>query len=216
MKHPAFPYVWPGWTGLWDFVISKRPAFIVANPMNGPGGAWSPEWESIRRRCRSESIPFVGYVHLLWGYRPRAEVLGDIDRWDAWYHADGIMFDEAPLSYLSGTKGYHARARALKPDNSGLSVWNPGRSDVGLRADMLARPTSIWCSWEGSAGDYLAQRPKATFLPDRQLHLVYACGQELAEGLDKVAQESGVGYFYATSGVLPNPWETVGFLPSAA
>ena len=186
--------------------LAERPVprrIAILNPSNGPGSEAQPDHRRAVDALRGSGTRVLGYVHTQYGARDLAAVLADIGRYETWYGLDGVFLDEAAedAAQLPFYAAVSAEARAsgmrLVALNPGV-VPAPGYFDVG----------DIVVTFEGPFGEYAAAlraMPKWLHeLPPRQsAHLVYGAGHEQA--LEAV-RASTAGYFYATSGSLPNPW----------
>jgi hypothetical protein len=185
----------------------RRPRLVVVNPASGPGTHRSAAYADAVASAREAGMRVLGYVATGYGTRPRAEVEADLDRYARWYDTDGVFLDETPHKRraLGRYRDLAARARAA---GQRLVVINPGMVPARGYFDVA----DIVVTFEGAAIDYRQATATAPawlgeIAPSRIAHLVYDATRE--DALAAVGANTQAGYLYATSGSLPNPWQTV-------
>ena len=83
----------------------------IVNPNNGPVTSSGDEnnYKICINYLRSKGVKVVGYVHTklgypsIYGYRPYANVVSDIDVWHSHYTVDGIFVDEVTNNWPNTT-----------------------------------------------------------------------------------------------------------------
>ena len=186
---------------------SQHRRLIIINPASGPGAAAHPAYREAVAAARASGALVVGYVPTAYGARDPAAVQADIGRYREWYGVDGVFLDEAAhdeaqLPYYRALS-LHARAAG-----AALVVLNPGtvpRAGYFDLADVVVTyegPASGYADASTRTPDWVREQP-----PDRIAHLVYAASREQA--LAVAENPLAPGWLYVTSGVLPNPWQTV-------
>jgi hypothetical protein len=184
-----------------------RPRVVVINPANGPGqDAHAPYGRAVWA-AQDAGARVLGYVPTTYGQRPLRDVEADIDRYDTWYGVDGIFLDEvahtaAELPY------YDALSRHIRASRGRFVVLNPGMVPAPGYFDLA----DVVVTYEGTYADYagaLERMPAwvARQPAQRMAHLVYGASREQA--LSAVTNPARVGFVYATSGSLPDPWRAL-------
>lgn len=184
-----------------------RPRVIVVNPANGPGQAASASYGRAVWAAQDTGARVLGYVPTTYGKRPAGDVAADIHRYASWYGVDGIFLDEAAAS-AAELPYYTAVSHAVRAAGMRLVVLNPGVVPAPGYFDIA----DVVVTYEGSYADYA---PAVERMPDwvRQqppghvAHLVYDATREQA--LAAVRDPLRVGYVYATSGSMPDPWQSL-------
>lgn len=186
--------------------IAERPVrrrVAILNPSSGPGSAPQPLFRRAVAELRRSGTRVVGYVHTAYGARDPSAVRADIDRYRSWYGVDGVFLDEA-AEHDDRRPFYEALSRHARAAGLQLVVLNPGVVPARGYFDIA----DIVVTFEGPFSQYAAGvRDMPGWLrdlpPRRSAHLVYGASRE--EAMEAV-RASPSGYFYATSGSLPNPW----------
>ena len=188
--------------------LAERPGrgrVVIVNPSNGPGVAAQPAYQRAIAAEQGAGATVLGYVHTGYGARDPAAVLADVRRYRSWYGIGGVFLDEAghadeQLPY------YRSIAGPLRASGERV-VLNPGVVPVRGYFDIA----DIVVTFEGAATEYAAavsRMPgRVRALPRaRVAHLVYSADDQQAM---QAAGAGVAGYFYATSGALPDPWSTL-------
>jgi hypothetical protein len=178
---------------------------LIVNPSNGPGAAEEPAYRRAIAADRRAGAEVLGYVHTGYGARDTAAVLADVQRYRSWYGVDGVFVDEAghtddQLPY------YRSIARALRASGERV-VLNPGVVPTRGYFDIA----DVVVTFEGPAAGYATavrrMPPWLRALPRaRVAHLLHSADREQAM---QAAALGAAGWFYATSGPLPDPWSTL-------
>jgi hypothetical protein len=178
---------------------------VIVNPSNGPGVAAQPDYRRAIAAEEHAGATVLGYVHTGYGTRDPAAVLADVQRYRSWYGIGGVFLDEAghtdqQLPY------YRSIAGPLRASGERV-VLNPGVVPARGYFDIA----DIVVTFEGPATDYagaVSRMPEwVRALPRARIaHLVYSADDEQAM---QAAAVGAAGYFYATSGALPDPWSTL-------
>lgn len=117
-----------GWESGHDEVIDAKndnpgtEMIVVINPSNGPGESEESHWADVIDDLQGEDIKVVGYVSTAYEGRSISELKEEIDRYNDWYGADGIFFDEVSPSAQS----YYEELYDHVDDEVGMVVLNPG------------------------------------------------------------------------------------------
>lgn len=213
---PAYFYPLPGspWVRL-TAAAAEHPGLVwaIGNPDNGPGTAIDASYTAAFAGFRAQRGRLIGYVHTSYGDRPLAEVSADVERWFAWYGADGIFVDE-----MDNVPGAHeSYYRALYQHVAGLSaralvVGNPGTSSTLDYLDGAGgRCASALCLFEGSTGfaSYAPEPWVLTRSRNEFYALPYGTGPTDWQAAIDHAFAAHFGWVYVTDDVLPNPWDTL-------
>jgi hypothetical protein len=183
----------------------RRPRMVIVNPDSGPGAQRDHAYITAVHRLQAAGVRVLGYVPTGYGWRPLQTVLDDVDRYLWWYGVDGIFFDEA-ASDPGLVSHYGAMARAARGRTRRLVVLNPGVPPAPGYFDVA----DVVVTFEGDYGNYVAAtRDTPASLRRRHAHtahLIYNATR--AEALNAL-ENSTADYVYATSGALPNPWQTL-------
>jgi spherulation-specific family 4 protein len=186
---------------------SARPRLVVVNPSNGPGAEPDAGYGDAVRAARRAGARVLGYVPTTYGVRPAADIARDVDRYAAWYRVDGVFFDEA--AHAAALVPYYAGlARQARARGARLVVLNPGVVPAPGYFDVA----DVVVTYEGPYAAYAAAlRAMPSWvrkLPaERVAHLVYSGSREQA--LAAARLPDGPGHLYATSGAMPDPWQTL-------
>jgi hypothetical protein len=178
---------------------------VIVNPANGPGAAAQPAYRRAIAAQLHAGAKVVGYVHTAYGTRDPAAVLADVRRYRSWYGVGGVFLDE--VSHTSEQLPYYQSIAAPLRASGETVVLNPGM----VPARAYFHIADVVVTFEGPAGDYA---PAVRAMPrwvralprSRVAHLLYGASREEATS---AAGLRAAGYFYATSGTLPDPWNTL-------
>lgn len=212
-------YIWAGDHERWRALIRTRPDAVIVNPASGPPG---PDDRVFRRRAdelEAAGIVRYGYVPLGWlrdvADRRVEAALQAIGRWrDMVPTIEGIFLDESPSGWRSGDE--HALGALLDATTGLLPDGAPEHAPLVLNPGTTVEPgwqerwnEVLWCTFEGSAADFLAADPTPT-PGGRQVALVHSCrsSAERRRVLER-AGDAGWSWAHATTGRLPDPWRTV-------
>ena len=185
---------WPG-----------RGRIVIVNPANGPGGVMQPPFRRAIAAQLRRGATVVGYVHTGYATRDPAAVRADIRRYRSWYGVNGIFLDE--VSHTTEHLPYYESIAAPLQASGATVVLNPGM----VPARGYFELADVVVTFEGPAGDYAAAVGRAPAwlraIPRTRIaHLIYDASAEQAK---RAARLRAADYFYATSGTLPDPWNTV-------
>lgn len=204
-------YAWEGDTTEIDQAVDalrKGDIAVITGPQSGPPDeSEADHLLNLTNRLHRNHVTVVGYIHVTRGERPIATVLDEMLRWRQYVGVDGVFVDEAnaqsPLAYMRNIHGMARKWTHAKTDSGvGISVWNPGTWDVRIEELQRRLPTSIWCTWEGPAADYLTQQPRTHMYPKQECHLVYEAGGA------RISTPPRLGFAYVTNDTRPNQWDT--------
>jgi hypothetical protein len=178
---------------------------VIVNPSNGPGAAAQPEYHRAIAAQVEAGAAVVGYVHTGYGARDPAAVRADIRRYRSWYGVSGVFLDE--VSHTNEQLPYYRSIAAPLRAAGQTVVLNPGMVPARSYFDIA----DVVVTFEGPAGDYAGTvRGMPAWVRAlaraRVAHLLYGASESQATS---AARLRAAGYFYATSGTLPDPWTTL-------
>jgi spherulation-specific family 4 protein len=183
------------------------PRLIVVNPANGPGQAASTAYGRAVRAAQDAGTHVLGYVPTTWGRRAAATVAADIRDYRSWYGVDGIFLDEAAAG-AAQLPHYEALSRDVRAAGMSIVALNPGAVPAPGYFDIA----DVVVTYEGPYADYARALDRMPAWlrdepPDRVAHLVYGATRDQAREI--VTNPARAGYVYATSGTLPDPWQSL-------
>src|SRR5438132_2763856 len=91
---------------------------VIINPNNGVGTSSDANYMTGTDLMQLYGITVLGYVATNYGNRAMDSIIAECARYAAWYHVDGIFFDE----YQSGWQA---------PAVAGIRLGNPGTQATG-------------------------------------------------------------------------------------
>ncbi|WP_336711247.1 spherulation-specific family 4 protein [Arthrobacter sp. USHLN218] len=186
----------------WLAAPDPVPGLVVVNVHNGPGRGHDIYYtEALRDVSRTN---LLGYVDVDYGQRSKDVVAAEVREWIDRYAITGVMFDRVPTSEspLNLCRAYVLDARAAGATNV---AGNPGTVPDAGYLDIFDQTIVFENTWSeyrrvefpGWLGGIAA---------DKIWHLVYGCRpEEVALAMER-AGRLGVGYAFASTGNLPNPW----------
>jgi hypothetical protein len=183
------------------------PRLIVVNPANGPGKAASTAYGRAVWGAQDAGTRVLGYVPTTWGRRPAAAVAADIRHYRSWYGVDGIFLDEASAS-AAELPYYDTLSRDVRAAGMSVVALNPGAVPAPAYFDIA----DVVVTYEGTYADYASALDRMPgWLRDepsgRVAHLIY--GATRGQAREVATNPSLAGYVYATSGTLPDPWQSL-------
>jgi len=201
---------------LWNQLDAGSPAvgLGIINPDSGPGQESNPDYVRQRAASGVRGVTILGYVHTSYGARRQTDVMGDIDKYYAWYSVDGIFLDEVP-SADGSARSYYASLNQFIKSKGGqaVTVLNPGtRTD-----ECFMEASDIIVTFEDTYARYLACALAGweRHYPARRFwHIVHTTPSE-AHMLEAVrlSKSRNAGWIYVTPATMPNPYDT---LPSGS
>jgi hypothetical protein len=189
--------------------LSDRPVprrVVILNPSSGPGTEQEPSYRYAVGALRRSGTRVLGYVHTEYGARDASAVKADIERYRSWYDVDGVFLDETAET-VAQVPYYAALSRHVRAAGRQLIALNPGVVPAREYFDVA----DVVVTFEGPFSEYAAAvRGMPEWLrrlpPQRSAHLVYGASREHAL---QAVDGASAGYFYATTGALPNPWRSI-------
>jgi hypothetical protein len=189
------------------------PITAIMNPGNGPGSFKDNNYVNAVNAFRAAGGRVIGYVHSSYGARPLAQVLADVDKYDAWYGIDGIFVDEmantGPAERLNYYKSIYDHVKAIDPQWEVMG--NPGTHTIEQYATW---PTADRLMvFEGHGVNYPPYIPSAwnaDYDSEKFVHLVHTepSAQNMEDYLE-LAVARNAGGIYVTDDVMNNPWDTL-------
>jgi hypothetical protein len=183
----------------------SRPRMVIVNPDSGPGARRDHAYIAAVSRLQAVGVRVLGYVPTGYGWRPLQSVLDDVDRYQRWYDVDGLFFDEA-ASAAGLVPYYAAMARAARGQSRRLVVLNPGVIPAPGYFDVA----DVVVTFEGDHEDYVAaMRETPRWLRRHHAHAAHLIYDATRADASNALESAAADYVYATSGTLPNPWQTL-------
>ena len=204
---PGYSYPSKGST-YWDTLqkSSDVVAYAILNHNNGEFTSPDANYTRLFKENTQKGLKNIAYVHLSYGERSVDDVLKDVDHYLAFYGREnikGIFLDETETWTQKGRDQLHSVYQKLKAKDKGLViVANRGTTVV----DSSYQDADIFCTYEGSAKDYLNNYRKdvSTWESDaskakKAMHIIYEANPNDYEKLLAKAKERHVPYVFITS-----------------
>ena len=207
-------YNYPNWWNpdsyFWDDIAEANnlvPITVIINPDNGPGDCPpNPDYQKGLKTLHAAGVSILGYVNTGYGERDIQDVKTDIDLYVQCFNIDGIFFDEAS-SDQEKVSYYQTLYNYVQEKQSGAVVVN----DFGVvpHQDYSGIGTSILCVFEDEFSNFIGWTPPSWITSERSLALVHNTpNDDLQTALEHLSKEN-IGWFYLTSDILLNPWDTL-------
>ena len=145
------------WSQVYDG--SSAVGVVVIDPHNGPGISTDPVLASEVSQAQQLGIKVMGYVYTRYASGPvtlqAAE--GQVSSYLAWYHVNGVLFDQLNSScVLQTSEYYHSLYAYVKSISPQLTVMlNPGTSPQ----QCYAKSSDIIMDFEGNQTQYVNYQP---------------------------------------------------------
>jgi spherulation-specific family 4 protein len=201
-------YTYPGST--WTAVIQAKAAnpgvsiVAVINPDNGPGASQDPNYVSGIQGLRSAGVIVLGYVHTSYAARPAASVIADINSYKGWYNISGIFLDE--MSNVAGNEGYYSSLNTyIESLGYTMTVGNPGADTIpGYigTVNVIVVYENLGLPSPSALAGWHASYAKSNFAS-----ISYGMGSINQTDIARIS--NSVGYVYLTSGIQPNPYDSL-------
>lgn len=204
---PGYSYPSKGST-YWDTLqkSSDVVAYAILNHNNGEFTSPDANYTRLFKENTQKGLKNIAYVHLSYGERSVDDVLKDVDHYLAFYGREnikGIFLDETETWTQKGRDQLHSVYQKLKAKDKDLViVANRGTTVV----DSSYQDADIFCTYEGSAKDYLTNYRKdvSTWESDaakakKAMHIIYEANPNDYEKLLAKAKERHVPYVFITS-----------------
>lgn len=215
-------YIYPDLpNGYWSQLVAASKKIgeslvVIANVDNGPGVEKDLRYNEAIRAVVSSGGNAIGYVHTCYADSepihslcPRTEhsITADIDRWYDFYGDAGlsaIFFDEVS-SRPEKVSFYRELYNYVQDKQPGATViFNFGAEP---HQSFLDIGSSILCIFENEYSFFVGWTPPSWITSERLCALVHNTpAQEFESALDHLTT---VGWFYLTSDIVPNPWDTL-------
>lgn len=192
----------------WDTLqkSSDVVAYAILNHNNGEFTSPDANYTRLFKENTQKGLKNIAYVHLSYGERSVDDVLKDVDHYLAFYGREnikGIFLDETETWTQKGRDQLHSVYQKLKvKDKDLVIVANRGTTVV----DSSYQDADIFCTYEGSAKDYLTNYRKdvSTWESDaakakKAMHIIYEANPNDYEKLLAKAKERHVPYVFITS-----------------
>ena len=192
----------------WDYLINLKnqypnvPVVAVINPDNGAGSIKDNFYASQVSKLQSAGITTIGYVYTNYAQRDVNQIFQEIDKYNTWYNADGIFFDE--VANFGQENYYRGVSQYAKSHGVSYTVGNPG--------------TNIPVSYIGVMDTYIIYEnrglPSLTSLAnvypdyDKRNFAITSYGVLNLRASDISSISNYVGYLSITDDDLPNPYNT--------
>ena len=204
---PGYSYPSKGST-YWDTLqkSSDVVAYAILNHNNGEFTSPDANYTRLFKENTQKGLKNIAYVHLSYGERFVDDVLKDVDHYLAFYGREnikGIFLDETETWTQKGRDQLHSVYQKLKAkDKDFVIVANRGTTV----ADSSYQDADIFCTYEGSAKDYLNNYRKdvSTWESDaskakKAMHIIYEANPNDYGKLFAKAKERHVPYVFITS-----------------
>lgn len=204
---PGYSYPSKGST-YWDTLqkSSDVVAYAILNHNNGEFTSPDVNYTRLFKENTQKGLKNIAYVHLSYGERSVDDVLKDVDHYLAFYGREnikGIFLDETETWTQKGRDQLHSVYQKLKAKDKDLVIVANRRTTV---ADSSYQDADIFCTYEGSAKDYLTNYRKdvSTWESDaskvkKAMHIIYEADPNDYGKLLAKAKERHVPYVFITS-----------------
>ena len=192
----------------WDTLqkSSDVVAYAILNHNNGEFTSPDANYTRLFKENTQKGLKNIAYVHLSYGGRSVDDVLKDVDHYLAFYGREnikGIFLDETETWTQKGRDLLHSVYQKLKAKDKDLVIVANRGTTV---ADSSYQDADIFCTYEGSAKDYLTNYRKdvSTWESDaskakKAMHIIYEANPNDYEKLLAKAKERHVPYVFITS-----------------
>lgn len=204
---PGYSYPSKGST-YWDILqkSSDVVAYAILNHNNGEFTSPDVNYTRLFKENTQKGLKNIAYVHLSYGERSVDDVLKDVDHYLAFYGREnikGIFLDETETWTQKGRDQLHSVYQKLKAKDKDLVIVANRGTTV---ADSSYQDADIFCTYEGSAKDYLTNYRKdvSTWESDaskakKAMHIIYEANPNDYSKLLAKAKERHVPYVFITS-----------------
>lgn len=204
---PGYSYPRKGST-YWDTLqkSSDVVAYAILNHNNGEFTSPDANYTRLFKENTQKGLKNIAYVHLSYGERSVDDVLKDVDHYLAFYGREnikGIFLDETETWTQKGRDQLHSVYQKLKAKDKDLVIVANRGTTV---ADSSYQDADIFCTYEGSAKDYLNNYRKdvSTWESDaskakKAMHIIYEANPNDYGKLLAKAKERHVPYVFITS-----------------
>ena len=204
---PGYSYPSKGST-YWDTLqkSSDVVAYAILNHNNGEFTSPDANYTRLFKENTQKGLKNIAYVHLSYGERFVDDVLKDVDHYLAFYGREnikGIFLDETETWTQKGRDQLHSVYQKLKAKDKDLVIVANRGTTV---ADSSYQDADIFCTYEGSAKDYLTNYRKdvSTWESDaskakKAMHIIYEANPNDYSKLLAKAKERHVPYVFITS-----------------
>ena len=204
---PGYSYPSKG-SSYWDTLqkSSDVVAYAILNHNNGEFTSPDANYVRLFKENTQKGLKNIAYVHLSYGERSVDDVLKDVDHYLAFYGREnikGIFLDETETWTQKGRDQLHSVYQKLKAKDKDLVIVANRGTTV---ADSSYQDADIFCTYEGSAKDYLTNYRKdvSTWESDaskakKAMHIIYEANPNDYEKLLAKAKERHVPYVFITS-----------------
>jgi hypothetical protein len=197
----------------WNALIQAKesdpdvPIIAIINPDSGPGSSSDPTYVAGIASLQSAGISVVGYVPTGYASVSLSTVEASATEYKAWYHVNGLFFDQ--MSNSPSEAGYYSSASLYAASiGLGLTIGNPGTSVPSTFVGAV----SILVIYESPGFPSVSTIASSTMgdaSPNFAM-ISYDVSSPTQTYLQSVAQYAS--YVYFTDGQAPDPY--TGILPS--
>ena len=204
---PGYSYPSKGST-YWDTLqkSSDVVAYAILNHNNGEFTSPDANYTRLFKENTQKGLKNIAYVHLSYGERSVDDVLKDVDHYLAFYGREnikGIFLDETETWTQKGRDQLHSIYQKLKAKDKDLVIVANRGTTV---ADSSYQDADIFCTYEGSAKDYLTNYRKDVSIWEsdvskakKAMHIIYEANPNDYGKLLAKAKERHVPYVFITS-----------------
>lgn len=191
----------------WQWLAAHAPRIrlVILNVASGPGACPQEPFRAAADLLHGAGIGVAGYVDTGYGRREVQTVLAEVRKYQDWYGATGVCFDQAAVA--AECLGYYARladrARALGAE---IVFFNHGTHP----APGYARHADLLGTFEGTWGAYQRLRvPGWTrrWPAGKFYHVVHSVPAGLIPAAWRLTTSRLAGSAYITERSGPNPYD---------
>ena len=189
------------------------PLYVIINPGIIPASTLDLNYETAIKRLKSCNTKIIGYVATTYTSAAVSYVKNQIDTWVNLYDIDGMMFDEMTSDINQSHYNYYTdltdycHTKNLYPviGNAGTTVpsgyFDNKSSDIFLVYEAAGYTTEeVMKNGYGAVGNY------QLYPYTNRAHLFHTVEYS---SVDLTIAQKYTGLLYATSDVMPNPWDTL-------
>jgi hypothetical protein len=207
---PAYFYP-SGGGGLWSTAAGDGPGIgiMVANVDNGPGSTADSDYATAIANAAAAGVQVFGYVYTSYGSVSRSTVEANIRLWQSLYGVTNIFLDEASTN-SSTISYYEALTSFVHGETPGAETiinfgTQPSESEMA-DGDIAVTFEGDYSTYEGIVAPSWA----SSFSAKRFYNIIYDVPDQpsMLNVLSEAATQN-VGYVFATSAGLPNPYDVL-------
>lgn len=207
-------YIYPSRVGLvsWRAISNLNkltPVTAIISPASGPGGPPNADYQSGMSLLQAGGVRMAGYIHTDYGSRGLASVKADINTYHQYFSLSGFFIDTVnnTLDTLNYYTELYSYIKSLNPNYR--VILNPGTviNEAYLSApagDVVIVSEDYYSRWLS----YPTPSYVSNYQPAQLGAIVHSTGSttRLLNAM-QLARKRNIGWFYATSLTMPDPWK---------